>query len=557
MSGCAGTSILERTVTRAAAEPTPSPGERRLAPVVSTAAGDVQGVLLSDTNAAYLGIPYAEPPVGELRFAAPVKRSPWQGVRDATSYGATPLRDFTDGITAIPEPSFPGDDTLLVNVFTPQTSDDGDAQADAGAGLPVYVWIHGGGFTTGSPSSPWYETGSFPRDGVVVVSISYRLGFDGFGLVDGAPANRAVLDWLLALEWVQENVAAFGGDPARVTIGGQSAGGTAVLTLLTMPVAQGLFSGVIAESPAASDGTLSSARRHGADLASRVGAAPGKPAMLAVSERAIFDAQTAIAKDEFGVSLLRGLARGTRSFMDWVPVVDGELIPYSIDDALARGIGADKTLLIGATANEADAFSSSVPAALRRVPVEFALLTAGLGPRAAAAYARETPGRTPEVFGRLLSDATFRLAVVRAVEARERYAADALGATGGAGAAAGDAAPSVGGTWVYDFRLPSSDTGQAGHCIELPFVWDCLDAENVVERNTGPNPPQAVADRAHAAWVSFIADGDPGWSRSRAGSRAGMVFTAQPFVGPVFAREHRLLPALPKPPAPAPGRYAP
>ena len=130
-------------------------------------------------------------------------------------------------MTLIPEPSVPGESTLNVNVFTPAPATD--------AALPVLVYIHGGGYFAGSPASPWYDGAAFNRDGVVTVSISYRLGFDGFGWIADAPMNRGVLDWLLALEWVRDNIAAFGGDPARVTIAGQSAGGGAVLTLLGMP----------------------------------------------------------------------------------------------------------------------------------------------------------------------------------------------------------------------------------------------------------------------------------------------------------------------------------
>jgi para-nitrobenzyl esterase len=109
------------------------------------------------------------------------------------------------------------------------------------AALPVLVYIHGGGYVAGSQASPWYDGAAFNRDGVVTVTLSYRLGFDGFGWLPDAPPNRGILDWLLALEWVHDNIGQFGGDPARVTIAGQSAGGGAVMTLLTMPRARGLF----------------------------------------------------------------------------------------------------------------------------------------------------------------------------------------------------------------------------------------------------------------------------------------------------------------------------
>ena len=181
----------------------------------------------------FLGIPYAESPATAGRFGAPAASGRWDGIRDALRYGATsPQPDR--GITLIPEPIIAGDNELNLNVFTP----------DLGAArLPVLVWIHGGGFFGGCNASPWYRGGPFARDSVVLVSIDYRLGAEGFLEVPGAPANRAVRDWVRALEWVQENIAAFGGDPGRVTIAGQSAGGGACAALLGVPAARGLFRG--------------------------------------------------------------------------------------------------------------------------------------------------------------------------------------------------------------------------------------------------------------------------------------------------------------------------
>ena len=146
-------------------------------------------------------------------------------------------------MTAIPEPSIPGDAILNVNVFTP-------VPGEPDAGLPVFVWIHGGGYKAGSPASPWYDGRAFNRDGVVTVTISYRLGFDGFGWIPDAPHNRGLLDQIEALRWVQRHIAAFGGDPERVTIGGQSAGGGSVWALLVSPAGRGLFGAAISHSGA-------------------------------------------------------------------------------------------------------------------------------------------------------------------------------------------------------------------------------------------------------------------------------------------------------------------
>src|SRR5207248_2099650 len=175
----------------------------------------------------FLGIPYAAPPLGEHRFAPPAPHEPWSGTRECFAYGPTaPQRD--PGITIIPEPVEPGDDYLNLNVFTP----------DLTGKLPVFVWIHGGGFVSGCNRSPWYRGTRFARDGVVLVSIGYRLGVEGFLDIEGAPPNRAVLDWIAALQWVQENIANFGGDPSKVSIGGQSAGSAACLTLMVNPHAE-------------------------------------------------------------------------------------------------------------------------------------------------------------------------------------------------------------------------------------------------------------------------------------------------------------------------------
>ena len=146
-------------------------------PIVSIAPGRVRGSW-RDGSAAFLGIPFAQAPVGDLRFAAPVPPEPWDGVRDALAYGATAKREKPGETTLIPEPAIPGDATLNVNVFTP-------APGDAAAALPVLVYIHGGGFIEGSPASPWYDGAAFNRDGVVTVTVSYRLGFDGFGHIAG------------------------------------------------------------------------------------------------------------------------------------------------------------------------------------------------------------------------------------------------------------------------------------------------------------------------------------------------------------------------------------
>src|SRR5215472_16849189 len=224
-------------------------------PVVHTKSGPVRG-LLRDGIASFLGIPYAASPTGELRFAAPVPHEPWADVRDATAFGPTPPKPAYPAPfdTLLEEPSIAGDDWLNLNVWTPHDGDGVDSahfRHGAHDDLPVMVWIHGGAFANGSSAVRWYDGHAFAKAGVVLVSINYRLGVDGFALLPDAPANRGLLDQIAALEWVRDNIGAFGGDPANVTIFGESAGAMSVITLLSLPRAEGLFTKVIAQSGAA------------------------------------------------------------------------------------------------------------------------------------------------------------------------------------------------------------------------------------------------------------------------------------------------------------------
>lgn len=449
---------------------------------VQTVAGTVRG-FWRESSAAFLGIPYAAAPVGQRRFAAPVPHPPWQGVRDAGSYGPTPQRTALAEVTLIPEPSIPGDSTLSVNVFTPHPE-----QATTG-GLPVLVYIHGGGFVAGSPISPWYDGAAFNRDDVVVVTVSYRLGFDGFGWISDVPHNRGVLDWLLALEWVQENIASFGGDPARVTISGQSAGGGAVLTLLGMPRAQTLFSRAYSISGATADVPLDQAEDFGRRLAELGGAIPTRSGLSQLSETRILDLQRQLVP--MGPSdgdPVAGLADLVEGGLRLGPVVDEELIPRATIDSIGQGVGADKDLILGATDHEFNMLLAGAHEALAAVPAAAILARLGVNEATAHAYISEHPGLdTASILGQYATDKTFRITTIDLAEAR-----------GGAA------------TWLYRFAWRSPVFGEAVHCLDVPFFFDCLAADRV-SAIAGGSPPQQLADDVHGAAVSFIHKGDPGW----------------------------------------------
>jgi para-nitrobenzyl esterase len=456
---------------------------------VATAAGTVRGRWRPTTggrgnprSAAFLGIPFAEAPVGPLRFQAPVPKAPWTGVRDALEFAATAQRG-DPGVTLIPEPSVEGDSTLNVNVFTPDP-----VRAEQGTGLPVLVWIHGGGYFAGSPASPWYDGRNFNRDGVVTVSLSYRLGFDGFGWIEDAPSNRGVRDWLLALEWVQQNIAEFGGDPSRVTIAGQSAGGGAVLTLLGMEKAQHLFHGVYAISGALADVSPARAEAFGRGLAAAAGVSPTVAGFSSLTEERILELQkkaTELGPNSLGSVVEDGLPLG--------PAVDDDLLPRPTRESLSAGVGADKPLVLGATDDEFTMVFSGSEKKLRWVPRSLLLSKLGLPKSVRKAYLAANADITglgnARIGGRLLTDRMFRSALLKVVADR-------------------GTAP----TWLYRFSWPSGHFGFAEHCLDVPFFFDCLDGPSI-EPLAGAHPPQELADEVHGAAVAFIAGGDPGWPR--------------------------------------------
>ena len=452
-------------------------------PIVQTDAGRMRGIA-DEGGAAFLGVPFAAPPLGPHRLAAPAPVEPWSGVRDAREHGPTAVQP-EQGFTLIPEPVVPGDDCLNLNVFSP----------DPGAsGLPVLVWIHGGGFVSGCNRSPWYRGSRFARDGVVVVAVNYRLGVEGFAAVEGAPPNRGVLDWLAALAWVQRNIAAFGGDPGRVTVGGQSAGAAAAVTLLSMPRARGMLDRVIAMSGTAvltrHDEALDDTRR----LAAELGVPATRDGLAAVPAAQVMATERRLAAERAGPA--GGLTLR--------PLVDGDIIPERPLDALARGVGSDRPLLLGTTSEEANPALAIAADRIDEARLRRRLARMGLGDGAAVSYRDDLPaGAAPwQVLAAAVTDQMFRMPAARTADAR-------------AGATAG--------TFAYEFRWRSPALGGVGaaHCVDLPFAWDLLDADHV-PAVLGEAPPQPLAERMHRHWVDFVTAGDPGWPAYEPGSRRVM-----------------------------------
>jgi para-nitrobenzyl esterase len=454
--------------------------------IVTTRLGDVSGTQREDGIHAFLGIPFAAPPVGPLRFEPPRPPTAWEGVRDATEYGPTAPHLLSTGALSaiIPDVVRPGDDYLNLNVWT----------ADVTGSAPVMVFIHGGSFTSGSGGLAGYDGSRFARDGIVLVTINYRLGADGFlWFGDGAP-NLGMLDQIAALEWVRDTIAAFGGDPASVTVFGESAGGMSVATLLAMPAAAGLFHRAIAESGAGHHSiSADAARLLGTRLADILGVEPSRVAIATVPVPRLLDAQAQLARELTARPKPALWGDAAAKGLPFLPVVDGVVLPAAPVDAIVAGAGAEVDLLIGNNTEEAGLLLTpgNKIARMPRWLLYLVARQADVSSGGVRTYLRARRGaRGADVLVSILTDYLYRIPAIRVAEAHPR-------------------------AFVYEFGwgTPAFD-GALGacHAVELPFVFDNLDHADWAGM-TGGAAPQPVADAVHGAWVAFARTGDPGWER--------------------------------------------
>jgi para-nitrobenzyl esterase len=362
----------------------------------------------------------------------------------------------------------------------------------------VLVWLHGGAFIAGSPHL--YDGAAWMRDGVVLVTVGYRLGVEGFVHFAGGDTNVALRDQLAALEWVQEEIAAFGGDPGRVCLAGQSAGAMSLGWLLGSERSRGLFGRAISMSGGV-EVTYSpqQAARVSATVAERAGAEPTAAAMRSVPIARVLDVQEAIAPGE--IDLDTDEDRDPTGSMLWVaPVRDGDVVAEDPLAAIGRGASAD--LLAGDTSEEGLLYLAGVPG-FDDFPVEaLDAFAARLSPEPEALLARLRAEEPDASAGKLAAQAISEMAFHAPTRAlRERHAELAERRTYG-----------------YRFAWRSSAlSGRLGaaHAIDVPFVFDAVDdprytgADDRVLGTAGG--PQDLADRVHGAWVKFVASGDPGW----------------------------------------------
>ncbi|WP_053852356.1 carboxylesterase/lipase family protein [Streptomyces sp. NRRL B-24085] len=477
---------------------------------VRTAAGAVRG-RAEDGLVVFRGIPFAEPPVGAARFQAPRPVRGWEGTREAYAFGPPPPQEHAFGDRAVAPPTPTGDDWLTVNVWTPAT--------DPAARRPVMVWIYGGAYKLGHAGNPGYDTQHLARAGdVVVVTLNYRVGIEGFALLEGAPANRGLLDQVAALEWVRDNITAFGGDPGQVTVFGESAGAGSVASLLAMPAARGLFGRAVAQSVPGTYFSAELARDIAVELAKEAGQTATAAALSAVDPRELPSAGERLGPRmrEFGDRW----GQAAPTLTPFAPVVDGEVLPCTPWEALAAGAGRDVELLVGHNRDEYRLFLA-LGERLGKITEEqavAALRTFAPGPDGERSYREAFPDATPsELYERVQTDWLFNVPSLRLAEAQ----------TAGGGRA-----------HLYELTWSAPAFGGAlgaCHALDVPLLFGTYDADlgALMFAGTGvPDEARALTTRFQSAWTGFARTGDPGWPAFDRVGRATQVLDVTPEVRP-------------------------
>ncbi len=459
------------------------------AALVHAPSGTLRGDI-ADGVRIFRGVPFAESPIGPLRFRFPVKIKPWTGERDATKFSAAPLQPI-HGPEEVNVPH--SEDCLYLNIWAPE-----------GPGpFPVFVWIHGGGFTAGHASEPMYDGTEFAKQGIISVSIAYRLGV--FGFLDFEPllgadyagtANNGLSDLITGLEWIHENIAAFGGDPARVTIGGESAGAKLTDILMGVPSAQPLFHQMISESGGAErlwtgTNSIAIAKGFGAEWSQRAGSS------------------VAGLRNAAGAGLIEAQTELLKTWPQHFPLraeVDGKLLPRLPVQTIAAGSTRGKRLLIGTNREESALFLGPHP-----------------GPEATAKdLGNMGVAKFDEVYRRyadLYPTLTPQERLIRAVTAEEYWVPSMRVAE----------AHVQGGGSAYVYELEFAETsgkmeGYAYHSLDVGLVWD-----HPHKLAANAEAEAALSRQVHQAWASFIrgespaADGLPTWPQYDLASGSTMI----------------------------------
>lgn len=446
--------------------------------IVQTINGQLQGVLEGGVKV-WRGIPYAEPPVGELRYQAPQRLQGWNGIRDASQYGPACLQpvDAAGSVMfADASKEDPSEDCLYLNVWAPE--------AESSQLRPVMVWIHGGAFVSGSGSMPMYDgTELSLRGDVVVVTINYRLGAFGFlhltSFDDSFDSNVGLLDQVLALKWVRDNISAFGGDPERVTVFGESAGSMSIASLMAMPAAKGLFKQAIMESGASQVISTSQSLQITTAFLHELGIAQGEVSKLRTIPAArILEASQSLMHRMGGLGML------------FQPTIDPATLPVEPARAIQDGSSAEVSLIIGTNRDEGAFFirEGSTPLDTKQAAVALIELT---GSKEAGELVASYPSTT-EGQAQLMTDLVFWAPSIRFATAQASHAP----------------------VWMYrfDWTLPGHPFfNKAVHGVEVLYVFN----NSSFLSRLGVQPTEEVtsfAEKVQDAWIAFAHTGSPATS---------------------------------------------
>jgi para-nitrobenzyl esterase len=482
---------------------------------VRTENGVIEGLEVDGLHF-YRNIPFAAAPFGANRFRPPQPVANWDGVRDATKPGpAAPQPRDESPLAPLYDPPETGEDCLTLEVWTPSPGK---------TGLPVMVHIHGGGYMSGAGSVHGYTGKNFARDGVVHVGINYRLGIDGFLYFGGEAENLGLQDQTAALRWVQRNIAAFGGDPSKVTIFGQSGGAVSVMLNLAMPASQGLFSQAIAQSGCSLPSVdPDEAFRVTKQTARKLGVAPTPDGFRDFTIEKTQSADRA-AMIRYALGLLR--ADPIALLISPFRAVHGTpTLPLS--PLACAGTFPSVPLLAGTIRNESGGLIDGI---VQAAPAAAPFIRRGI--RRALRLNRQTVDgyrngprhitRNSQLVEAAWCDWGFRIPTIRLVEKRPE--------------------PS----WLYEFRWQNparAPLSSAYHGLDHPFARDDLASMLALGPPAidlfGENPPESLAGSFHGAFVQFAKTGDPGWPEYDLEKRMTMIFDEANHVEPDAAGVER------------------